>query len=211
MSDDTPTQRFDAPAGTPVKQPRKRNPVLVAAIIVGAILVVAIIVLVVVLVGRGGASQNAALTLPTTSAAASSTATAPASAPVATPTTTPSASHTTAAPPPVQSTDATFTTFAPDLSKYSCSSGPYYSGPTPILKVKWATVRAVSAWIVQGTSDAAESGFMQIPLSGDQSNFSSPLDLSCDPPSSTFTITLVGTNGKHVSKSWTVINANPTG
>jgi hypothetical protein len=206
MSDDTPTQRFDQPAAAGTNAPEKRRGLIPILIVIGALILVGIVVIVMVLLTRpSGAPIAAGTNSPIPSASATTTPPAPS----ATPTPTPSASHTNA-PPPVQSTNPAFTTFAPDLSKYSCSSGPYYSGPTPIVKVTWVTVRTASVWIVQGTSDAADSGFMQIPLSGDQSEFSSPLDLACDPPTSTYTITLVGTNGKHVSKSWTVVNAHPT-
>jgi hypothetical protein len=207
MSDDTPTQRFDQqPAASASGERRKRSPLIPILITAGAILLVAVVVLVVVLVTRPTSST---LALNTNSPSPSVTPTTPVvNTPSPTPTPTPSHSN---APPPPQNPDAAFTLFAPDLSKYSCSAGPYYSGPTPIVKIKWATVRAKSAWIVQGTSDAADSGFMQIPLSGNQSNFPSELDLACDPPTSTFTITLVGNDGKHVSKSWTVHNAHPTG
>jgi hypothetical protein len=77
------------------------------------------------------------------------------------------------------------------------------------VKVSWTTVRATSAWIVQGTSDAADSGFMKIPVDGNESDFPYSIDFQCGSASSTYTITLVGNNGKHVSTHWTVTNTSP--
>jgi hypothetical protein len=203
MSDDTPTQRFDAPP-TGAATASKPNRLVPLLIIVGLILIAAIVVLVLVLVSRPANPQPAAVTSPSPTP----TLTAPPPVVNPTPTPTPSQSH-TSAPPPPQSTDAQFTTFVVQKAINSCSSGPYYTGTPPIVKVTWATIRANSAWIVQGTSDAADSGFMQIPLSGNESDFQYPIDFNCDAPDATFTITLVGTNGKHVSKHWTIQNTSP--
>jgi hypothetical protein len=208
MSDDTPTQRFDTPA-TPAaagEPPQKKsNRLLPLVIIIGAILVAAIVVLVVVLVTRGNANQVVALATdtPTPTTGASQPPPPPS------PTPTPTVSHTTAPPPPPQSTDPAFTKFVVQTAINSCSSGPYYTGTPPTVKVTWATIRAASAWIVQGTSDAADSGFMKIPVDGNETNFPYSIDFQCDTPSSTYTITLVGNNGKHVSKHWTVMNTSP--
>ncbi|HEX4057172.1 MAG TPA: hypothetical protein VHX87_02500 [Galbitalea sp.] len=208
MSDDTPTQRFDTPATAtpPQKKPNRLVPLLV---IVGLVLVAAIVVLVIVLTSRPANPQPAALTSQTPAPTTSAPPPVVNTTPTPTPTPTSSQSHTSAPPPPTQSTDPKFTVFNVQTAINSCSSGPYYTGTPPIVKVTWATIRADSAWIVQGTSDAADSGFMQIPLNGNQSDFQYSIDFSCGTPSSTYTITLVGSNGKHVSKSWTVKNTSP--
>ncbi|HEX4442356.1 MAG TPA: hypothetical protein VHZ81_02180 [Galbitalea sp.] len=212
MSNDTPTQRFDSPA-TPAaaaEQPQKRsNRLLPLAIIIGAILVAAIVVLVIVLVTRGSATPVVALgtNTPTPTTGANQ----PPPSPSPTPTPTPSASHTTAPPPPPQSTDPAFTKFVVQSAINSCSSGPYYTGTPPIVKVTWTTVRTASAWIIQGTDDAADAKFMQIPVNGNESNFPYSIDFQCGTANSTYTITLVGTNGKHVSRHWTVKNTSPGG
>ncbi len=207
MSDDTPTQRFDAqpaPAGPSADKPKSRLPLVLG--IVGGILLLVVILLLVLLFRGQGTPQAAG----TNSPIASDTPTASQSptTPPVTPTPTPSESQTTAPPPP-PSTDPAFTKFVKQTSINSCSGGPYYTGSPPVIEVTWATVRTDSAWIVQGTSDAADSQFMQIPVSGNQSNFPYEIDFSCGSPSSTYTITIVGSNGKHVSKSWTIQNTSP--
>lgn len=45
---------------------------------------------------------------------------------------------------------------------------------------------------------------MQIPLNGDQADFPYEQTVDCADDSNVYTITLVGPDGKHVSKSWTV-------
>ena len=209
MSDDTPTQRFDAqpPAAGP-SEPKGKSRLAVILGIIGGVLLLAVILLIVLLVKGQGTPEAAGTNSPiaTTTPSATPTVTTP---PV-TPTASQSTSHTAAPPPPPpQSTDPAFTKFVVQTAINSCSSGPYYTGTPPTVNVTWATVRTDSAWIVQGTSDAADSGFMQIPVSGNQSNFPYEIDFSCDTPSSTYTITLVGSNGKHVSKSWTIKNTSP--
>lgn len=82
--------------------------------------------------------------------------------------------------------------------------GPGFESTYPLLMVSWTTAGADQAWIVQGTSDAADSMFMQIPLNGSQSDFQNELRLGCNGDPTVFTMTLVGTDGSHVSKSFTV-------
>ena len=208
MSDDTPTQRFDAqpPASAP-GEPKKKSRLALILGIVGGVLLLVVILLVILLVKGQGTPQAAATNSPIANTTPSATPSP--TTPPATPTPTPSTSHTSAAPPPAQSTDPAFTKFVVQSAINSCSSGPYYTGTPPTVNVTWATIRTDSVWIVQGTSDAADSGFMQIPLNGNQSNFPYEIDFSCDTPSSTYTITLVGSDGKHVSKSWTIKNTSP--
>ncbi|HEY5230371.1 MAG TPA: hypothetical protein VIJ11_05730 [Galbitalea sp.] len=209
MSDDTPTERFDAqtPPTAPAEVKQKSRLPILLGIVGGVLLLTVILLLVLLLKGQG--TPLAAGTSNPIASPTPSVSTSPTTAP-STPTPTPVASHTTAPPPPPpQSTDAAFTKFIVQTAINSCSSGPYYTGTPPTVNVTWATIRADSAWIVQGTSDAAVSGFMQIPLNGNQSSFAYSLDFSCGEPSDTYTITLVGSNGKHVSKSWTIKNTSP--
>jgi hypothetical protein len=209
MSDDTPTQRFDAqpPAAEP-GEPKPKSRLALVLAIVGGVLLLAVILLVVLLFKGQGTPEAAGTNSPISTSTPSTTPSV--TSPPVTPTTSPSTSHTTAPPPqPPQSTDPAFTKFVVQSTINSCSSGPYYTGTPPTVNVTWATVRTDSVWIVQGTSDAADSGFMQIPVSGNQSNFPYEIDFGCDTPSSTYTITLVGSNGKHVSKSWTIKNTSP--
>jgi hypothetical protein len=209
MSDDTPTQRFDvqpAPGGSGEGKPKSRLP-LVLGIIGGVLLLVVVLLLVLVLRGQG-TPQAAGTTSPiaTTTPSASPTEATPA----VTPTAAPSESHTTAPPPPPkQSTDPAFTKFVVQSKINSCSSGPYYTGTPPIIEVTWATIRTNSVWIIQGTDDAANAQFMQLPVSGNQSDFPYEIDFACGSPSATYTMTIVGSNGKHLSKSWTIKNTSP--
>jgi hypothetical protein len=209
MSDDTPTQRFDAqpaPAGPSGGTSKSRLP-LVLGIVGGVLLLVVVLLLVLLLRGQGtpeaaGTNSPIASTSPSASPTPTTSAT--------TPTPTPSESNTTAPPPPPPpSTDPAFTKFVKQTSINSCSGGPYYTGAPPIIEVTWATVRTDSAWIIQGTDDAADAKFMQIPVSGNQSNFPYEIDFACGSPSATYTITIVGSNGKHLSKSWTIKNTSP--
>jgi hypothetical protein len=208
MSDDTPTQRFDAQPPVPSGQNSRSRLPLILGIAGGALLVI-VIVLLVLLLGRTGSAQNAAISGPTTTPSTTpSTSALPTTPPDTSP---PSADppHTLAPPPPPKSTDAAFTKFVVQKEINSCSGGPYYTGTPPTVDVTWATIRADSAWIVQGTSDAADSQFMQIPLNGNQSNFQYSIDFACGSANGTYTITLVGSNGKHVSRSWTIKNTSP--
>ena len=208
MSDDTPTQRFDVqpePGGSGEGKPKSRLP-LVLGILGGVLLLVVVLLLVLLLRGQG-TPQAAGTTSPILSTT-SSTSSTPTTPPV-TPTATPSGSHTTAPPPPKQSTDPAFTKFVVQSAINSCSSGPYYTGTPPIIQVTWATVRTNSVWIIQGTDDAADAQFMQLPVSGNQSNFPYEIDFECGSPSATYTMTIVGSNGKHLSKSWTIKNTSP--
>ena len=214
MSDDTPTERFDgikdatpSAPGSPPPRKNARGP-LIALIILGVLLVAAVVVVVVILVGRSSGSLSASVTGPVQSPGASDSGTpGPVDVTPTAPANTPKPVTTHKAPPP-QPTGAAFTTFVVPKRESGCSGGPDYTGAPPTVKVTWATIRANSAWIVQGTSDAADSQFMQIPLSGNQSDFQNEFDFACGGQSNTYTITLVGQDGKHVSRSWTVKNTS---
>jgi hypothetical protein len=230
MSDDTPTQRFpnqgdDATEriNTAIAQDdlqeekQKSRGLLVGLIIAGALLLAAIIVLVFVL-GQNANNGGGNDALPTTPPTTSDPTIAPTDEASATPDPTPSATETDSPddngdgdsgdgqsdPPPA--TGAAFTKFDPKGQVECDKGGPNFSPPPPPIKISWATVRTTSAWIVGGTSDAADSHFMQIPLHGNQGDFQYELDFPCFQKSTKFTITLVGTDGKHVSKTWKVTN-----
>jgi hypothetical protein len=229
MSDDTPTQRFPNPGDNPTErinaavveddlqeEKQKSRGLLIGLIIAGALLLAAIIVLVFILGQNANGNGNGAL--PTTPPATSDPSVTPTDDTSATPDPTPSASESDdpgdddggdgdggqSDPPPA--TGAAFTTFNPKSQVECDKGGPNFSPPPPPIKISWATVRADSAWIVMGTSDAADSQFMQIPLNGNQSDFQYEIDFPCFQGSAKFTITLVGTDGKHVSKTWKVTN-----
>jgi hypothetical protein len=212
MSDDTPTQKFPS-QGDDVQEDlqeekQKSKGLLIGLIAAGALLLAAIIVLGVFLLR--GQGDPVVADAPTPSNSNSPTPGASAT-PEASATPTPSATvdapgGDSAPPPPPPPTGAAFSSFNP-TSQVRCEfSTPNFTPPTPIVEISWATIRADSAWIVQGTSDAADSGFMQIPLNGNQSDFPYELQFPCFQANATFTITLVGSDGHHVSKSWTIKN-----
>jgi hypothetical protein len=72
-------------------------------------------------------------------------------------------------------------------------------------QITWATTNATQVWVAEGTTDAQAAGSEQVPLSGDQDAFPTPLPLDCNSRSMTFTMTLVGDDGAHVSRTWTVL------
>jgi len=220
MSDDTPTQRFPSPddgsnvptqridtAGTElVEEKEKSRGLLIGLIIAGALLVIAIVVLVVFLIGRGSGDPVVAgdtnSPTPDTSPSASAT---PSDTPSATPT--PEPTQTQDAPPPPPADDhASFSIFSPTTTVHCEFAAPNFTPPPIAIQITYRGVKTAQAWFVQGTDDAANSGFMQIPISGDETDFPYEIDFPCYQTSATYTITLVGKDGGHVSKSWTVKN-----
>jgi hypothetical protein len=226
MSDDTPTQRFDAAGDAPTERfdasspaasaevvdERKSRKLMTILAIVGGALLIAVLIVLILLLTRSNAAPGA---LPTQSSSPSASASpTPSATPTksATPTPTPTPTQTptptaTAAPPPPPQTGPAFSQFNVKSSQGGCSmGGPGFDPTYPVVQVQWKAVRSDEAWIVTGTSDAVDSGFMQIPLNGDQNDFQYPITLQCNQDATTFTITLLGSNGEHLSKSWTVQN-----
>jgi hypothetical protein len=191
MSDNAPTLRLpttppppappSAPPGRPPGRP-SRGP-MVAFILLSILVVAAIALLVYILIGRANASTQA---LTTPSATASS---APPAAP---------------APPPPS---GLFTVFTVPASQ-DCrgpGGGPGKNRQEVDAQVTWATTNATQVWVATGSGDAAAAGVEQVPLSGNQDSFPTPLAIDCNQRSMTFTMTLVGANGADVSRTWTVM------
>jgi hypothetical protein len=206
MSDDTPTQRFEVQEDLQEEKQKSRG-LMIGLIAAAALLIATLIVLVIILLPKGSADPQAGDTQTPESGLSETPTPEPTVSDVPTPDPTPTEdAPAPPPPPPPPATGAAFTTFSPK-SQVSCSrGGPGFTPDPPSIEISWATVRADSAWIVQGTSDAADSGFMQIPLNGNQSNFQYTLQFPCFQANATYTITLVGSDGNHVSKSWTVKN-----
>lgn len=229
---DAPTQRFDLtpepgqPSGAaPAPEPRRNRGLLIALIIVAALLVAAIVAAVVLFLVPRGTPVAAATTSPTPSISS------PTPSPtVSSPSPTPSASAKTGGSSSggsssggsggsgsgsgsgggSQPTGGAFTSIQPK-SPVTCSKGGPFTQPVrPDIDVSWSTVRTQSVWIVAGTSDAADSKFMQLPPSGSSQDFSSPITYQCSQTSEVFTLTLVGDDGKHVSKQFTINNIGDT-
>ncbi len=209
---DVPTQRFDLaptpPEGEPVKKSRG---LLITLIVIGAALLIAVVVFVLILLlgDRGGGT---ALPTPSPTPATSVTPSAtPTPTPTPTPTTTSGGgsgggSGSGGGGGTTQPTGAAFSSFSPVTQVHCEFAAPNFTPPPIPIDVKWSAIRTDSVWFVQGTSDAADSGFMQIPVNGDQGNFPYEIDFPCYQTSAVYTITLVGTDGHHVSKHWTVTN-----
>jgi hypothetical protein len=177
--------------------PSKPRPLTIILISACGVLLLAVVALVFLFIGRGsaGGDQLANQSLATNSATPTATTAPPPTqaAPVAAPTT---------APKPVDHSTR-FTSFiAPTTVK--CVQG---SDTKPLIHVSWSSVNAVSAWYTANNGDAANDKYMQIPLSGNQDNFTDEHLFDCfHRPSQDYTLTLVAPNGAHISKHWTVTN-----
>lgn len=213
MSDDTPTRGSQtSEAHTDGNENKNSKGLILLLSIIGGLLLLAVIVLLTLLLsGRlGGQTAAGPQTNPSvdpntsTSASPNETPSASPSAPMSE---SPSVSPSSAPPPPPPAaTGPRFTKFVVPKTQ-DCKKGgegPYPDPTRPNVTVSWSTAGADQAWFVNGTSDAADSGFMQIPLNGTQGDFQYPQQISCSADKATFTITLVGPDGKHFSKSWTV-------
>lgn len=200
MSDDTPTQRFDAQIPAGETERRSRLPLLLG--IIGGVLLIVVIVLLVLLLGRGSPTPTASGTdLPTAGNSNPGNST-----PVPTVTVTvaatpaPNAGGTTAPAKPngnnVLITQYTISPLHPD-----CSSGHAY------LNVTWKSVNGGGAYFGVNTADAMEGGMgWNLPASGTQNDFPSgyhPFDYTCGVASVPYTITVIG-NGSKQSLTITV-------
>jgi hypothetical protein len=224
MSDDTPTQRMpEAPdaAGELVEERQKSKALLYTLIGVGAALLIAIVVLLIILFGGGdkatpGSTPTASDT-PTTSPTPSDSPTPTESAtPTPTPTPTP-----TAAPPPPPDTSPGFASFSLQTGTVTCQSPPAGDPgdapvlpPSPQMRFTWSAKNAQSVWFIFGTDDAASAGAFEVPLNGDQDDVygsSGSMPFPCPQTEQKMTLTVVGNNGQHVNKTFTVKNNGYTG
>jgi hypothetical protein len=198
----TPTERLDTSGA--VEATRSRG-LLYALIGLGALLLVGIVVIVVLLLGNNSGQPVASGSNPSPGASASAEpgvspveSDAPSASPAESPS--PSASQTVAAPPP--DTKPHFTSFTVPKTEDGCSSGPNYSF-TPKAKFSWTTKNAASVWFIYGTQDAANQQYMKVPKNGNQNDlqYGAP-DFPCGKGNKlVFTLTIVGTDGSHLSKT----------
>jgi len=161
---------------------------MVAFILLCVLVVAAIGVLIYVLIGRANATTQAVNTPGTTAS----------SAPLAT-------------QPPPPPPPGVFTVFTVPASQQCRGPGPGKDRQDVDAQVTWATTNATQVWVAQGTTDAVSTGGEQVPLSGDQDSIPVPLPIDCDNKLTTFTMTLVGADGAHVSRTWTVMVAGRHG
>jgi hypothetical protein len=210
VSDNTPTERFDAPqAASGDAAVRRPNRLLYVLIALGLALLLALIVVIVLMLNRGNGqlvSAGSPSPNPNISDGPSvSASTAPSLSKNESPS--PSASQTKAAPKP--DTKPHFTTFNVPKEESGCSKADNFVF-YPTVKVKWAAANAESVWFVQGTDDAADSQYLKLPIKGNQDDFpdNSAPQFPCNGQPATYTLTIVGTDGSHYSKHWTVTDTS---
>jgi hypothetical protein len=215
MSDDTPTRRMpEAPdaAGELVEERQKSKALLYTLIGVGAALLIAIVVLLIILFGGGdkatpGSTPTASDT-PTTSPTPSDSPTPTESAtPPPTPTPTP-----TAAPPPPPDTSPGFASFSQGQT-VSCNqeNPPGYTPPG--ISFSYTAKNASSVWFLFGEGDAADAQAFPMPISGNQGDVyggGQKIEYPCGAETAKFTLTVVGNNGQHVNRTFTVTNTGDT-
>jgi hypothetical protein len=203
MSDDTPTKVLPsaqpAPGAPPPPTPRppalwrpratppSRGP-FVAFVLVAIVLIAASGFLLYLVFGRAAGPIAAPTSAPTTSQAAPSPRATASSPPSATP---------TAAPPSA----GTFTSLSAAPTA-QCAGHGRHRQPVD-LQVTWSTANATQVWVADGSADAVKAG-EQIPLDGTQDSFPTAVPINCAEAVNTFTMTLVGADGTHISQSWTV-------
>lgn len=210
MTDDTPTQRLpettDA-TGELVEERKKSKALLFTLVGVGAALLIAIIVLLIILFSSGQATPDSSATpsdTPTTSPTPSDSPTPTESAtPTPTPTPTP-----TAAPPPPPDTSPGFASFSQGQTVFcNATPGPGYTPPT--ISFNYTAKNASSVWFLFGEGDAADAQAFPMPISGNQNDVyggGTPIEYPCGQATAKYTLTVVGNNGQHVSKTFTVKN-----
>ncbi len=210
MSDETPTERFDAPteplpaaAGAPVDEAPVQNApdegqkrgMLIALLAIGAAILIALIVLIVVLVGGRGADDAGPVPEFTTTESPSPTPEETASPePSDQPSDEPSEepSETAAPPPPPQS--PSFATFS-GPNKAACPD----TSSSVELTWSWSSSNAVNAWFGIGTQNAKAEPFESVPTTATYS-----FNYQCSEASQIYTVTLEDSSGRLTHKTVTV-------
>ena len=211
MSDDTPTQRFDAPltpttplTPTPGSTPpegrtpeeRRRRALMFVFIGLSAALLLALIIVLIILFTRDS-TPTAAIT-PTTSPSASASASAPASQ-TPTASSTPSAAASAAAPPPASKpTTAPTPNGAPVFTTFSIPDATCAgtTGTSPVT-IQYSSVGATAAYFGISVANAKEA-----PTDGPlPPNGPYTFDYQCSNPTQIWVITLVDGAGGTTNKS----------
>ncbi|MBX3100164.1 MAG: hypothetical protein KF761_11365 [Salinibacterium sp.] len=198
---DTPTERFEAPAATlpldAAEKRRSRRLIVILAAIGGALLLALLIVLILLLT-RGGTPSA----LPTSSATPSVTPTPTVTAsttPSATPEPTPTVTQTVAPPP---STDTAVESFTINPTTVDCSGVS-----SVVITLKWSTSNANNVYFGIDTNDAQAAPFFSesLPASGtstnDFPNGYRPFEYTCGNGSHTYAITAVSADGSQKDTS----------
>ncbi|HRN29897.1 MAG TPA: hypothetical protein PK890_09380, partial [Terrimesophilobacter sp.] len=119
-----------------------------------------------------------------------------------------------APPPPPPSNDPVITTFQAGSSTVACNTQSPQSFPAYV-SFTWATAKAATVYFGVDTNDASTGAlFDNLPHSGtSQANFPAgynDFQYGCPAASHNYTLTVIGTNGKKVSKTVTVTNIGDT-
>lgn len=200
MSDDTPTERFEAPTAPGAGDPdgtggeKKKSKLLILILsVVGGLLLIAVVVLLTLLFSRGLGSPSAdpvsdVSTSPSASPSDSPSA-SPSAPPSETPSASPSASPSSAPPPPPTTTGPVFTSFSPANNKsIGCTND---TDQIPVT-FTWASTGASEAAIGVATTDAFAGPYATgLPPSG-----SYELNYQCSNASQIYTVSIRGTSGQ---------------
>ncbi len=180
-------------------EPQKSNKNLIITLsAVSGVLLLALVAVIFLMIGQGQGGQASSVP-----EASSSPSPSVSESPSETPSASPSASSEAAPPADTKPKFASFS--APTTVR--CDAGDADNQPPkPPITVSWASANAVEAWYSPGNQDAKSKNYMQIPLSGNQNDFTDDHLFPCFDrgPSRDYTITLVGPKGERVSKTWTV-------
>jgi hypothetical protein len=208
MSDDTPTQRLPRATGDAselVEERKKSRTLLFVLIGVGAALLIAIVVLLAMLFGGKGATADPPPSASETASASPTPSDSPTPSATPTPSTTPTPTPTAAPPPDTSPGFASFNADGPVFCNGSGAPGV----ETPGISFNYVSKNASSVWFVFGESDAADAGAFPMPLSGNQGDVyggGQKVEYPCGAASAKFTLTVVGLNGQHVNRTFTIQN-----
>lgn len=212
MSDDTPTERFDAPTeplpeGTgstattaePAPEDQQKRGMLIALIAIAGAILVALIVLIVVLLGNGGTDDAGPTPEFTTTESPTPTPTEtespePSDEPSDEPSEEPSATAAPPPPPPPPPQSPSFATFS-GPNKATC---PDTSSSVEITW-SWSSSNAVNAWFGIGTQNAKLQPFEQVPTTATYT-----FNYQCSEASQIYTVTLEDSSGRLTHKTVTV-------
>lgn len=214
MSDDTPTQRFDAPLTpatslTPISTPpdeptpedKRRRALMFVFIALSVALLVVLIVVLIILFTRSGTPS--AIATPTETPSASST---PSTTPSATPTPTPTRTTVPTQPPASGPTLTSFTS----STDVQCNAAN-----NPIaLDFSWVGTGATAYFAVGATNDPKSNGQgWTLPPTGSQADFPPGQDIlyPCNAATATYTIGVYDNGGKSIVKRIVVTNHGTVG
>jgi len=218
MSDDTPTQRFDAPltpttplapitptADGPTPEETRRRRLMIVFIALSAVLLAALIVVLIVLFTRGG-TPAAVSTSTSTPTASASTSPTPSATPSRTPTPTPTRTSAPTRPP---ASGPTLTSFS-SSTNVDCNAA---NNPIP-LDFSWVGSGAAAYFAVGATNDPKNNGQgWTLPPTGSQADFPADQDIlyPCKAATATYTIGVYDNSGKSVVKQIVVTNHGTVG